>query len=130
MKVDRIDHIVLTVADIEATCRFYSQVLGMEIVTFGEGRKALKFGQQKINLHQAGREFEPKASSPTVGSADLCLIVQRNLEAVVSHLYTKGVAIIEGPVKRTGSMGELESIYIRDPDQNLLELSIYLKKNV
>ncbi|UBF24155.1 VOC family protein [Kovacikia minuta CCNUW1] len=126
MQIDRIDHLVLTVADIEATCRFYSQVLGMEIVTFGEGRKALKFGQQKINLHPVEGAFEPKAFRPTVGSTDLCMIVQTNLEDVMRHLAIQGVVIIAGPVIRTGAMGEIESIYIRDPDQNLLEISTYL----
>ncbi|MCQ4325907.1 VOC family virulence protein [Stutzerimonas stutzeri] len=123
MQIDHLDHLVLTVADIEATVDFYTRVLGMQAVTFGEGRKALAFGNQKINLHQAGREFEPKAERPTPGSADLCFIVATSLEAVVAHLERQGAAIIEGPVQRTGATGPIRSVYLRDPDQNLIELS-------
>ena len=123
MQIDHLDHLVLTVADIEATVDFYTRVLGMQAVTFGEGRKALAFGNQKINLHQAGREFEPKAERPTLGSADLCFIVATSLEAVVAHLERQGAAIIEGPVQRTGATGPIRSVYLRDPDQNLIELS-------
>jgi catechol 2,3-dioxygenase-like lactoylglutathione lyase family enzyme len=95
----------------------------MEVVTFGEGRKALAFGTQKINLHQVGREFEPKAQRPTPGSADLCFITQTPLAEVVAHLQANGVAIIEGPVRRMGAMGAIESVYFRDLDGNLLEVS-------
>jgi len=123
MQIDHLDHLVLTVADIEATVDFYTRVLGMQEVTFGEGRKALAFGQQKINLHQAGREFEPKAERPTPGSADLCFIVATPLDEVVAHLERLGVAIIEGPVQRTGATGPIRSVYVRDPDFNLIELS-------
>jgi catechol 2,3-dioxygenase-like lactoylglutathione lyase family enzyme len=123
MQIDHLDHLVLTVADIEATLDFYTRVLGMQVVIFGEGRKALAFGQQKINLHQAGREFEPKAERPTPGSADLCFIVATPLDAVIAHLERQGVAIIEGPVQRTGATGPIRSVYLRDPDQNLIELS-------
>lgn len=123
--INRLDHLVLTVADIEATCAFYTGVLGMEVVTFGEGRKALSFGAQKINLHQAGKEFEPKAQHPTPGSADLCFISDTPLDAVAVHLEACGVAIEEGIVPRTGATGPIQSIYIRDPDQNLIEISTY-----
>ncbi len=121
--IDRLDHLVLTVADIDATCAFYARVLGMTIETFGEGRKALKFGNQKINLHQAGREFEPKARQPMPGSADLCFIASTPLEQVVAHLQAEGVVIEEGPVKRTGATGPIRSVYFRDPDGNLIEVS-------
>lgn len=126
MKIDSIDHLVLTVADIEATCRFYTSVLGMQVVTFGEGRTALAFGTQKINLHQQGREFEPKAQHPTPGSGDLCLITLVALSEVITHLQACGVAILDGPVRRTGAVGILLSVYFRDPDLNLIEVSNYL----
>jgi catechol 2,3-dioxygenase-like lactoylglutathione lyase family enzyme len=125
MRIERLDHLVLTVRDIAATCAFYSTVLGMEVVTFGAGRKALAFGQQKFNLHEAGREFEPKADRPTPGSADLCLIADGSLAGVIDHLRTCGVPILEGPVKRTGALGPITSVYFRDPDQNLIEVSTY-----
>ena len=123
MKIDRIDHFVLTVRDPEATCAFYSRVLGMHPVTFAGGRKALAFGNQKINLHQAGREFEPNAERPVPGSADFCLITSVPLAEVMAHLESCGVAIIEGPVAKTGAMGPLRSVYFRDPDSNLVEVS-------
>lgn len=126
IKIERLDHLVLTVKDIEATCKFYSQVLGMQIVTFGKGRKALTFGQQKINLHQAGKEFEPKAGKPTPGSADLCFITQAPLREFLEHLESQWIEIIQGPVKRTGALGTIESVYFRDPDDNLIEVSVYL----
>ena len=123
MRVERLDHLVLTVADIDASCAFYQRVLGMQVVTFGQGRKALAFGQQKINLHRLGAEFEPKALRPTPGSADLCLIVSTPLVEVMAHLQRCDVAIEEGPVPRTGATGALLSVYIRDPDRNLIELA-------
>ncbi|MGN2624114.1 VOC family protein [Stutzerimonas balearica] len=123
MQIDHLDHLVLTVADIETSVDFYTRVLGMQAVTFGEGRKALAFGNQKINLHQAGREFEPKAERPTPGSADLCFIVATPLAEVIAHLQAQRVAIVEGPVQRTGATGPIRSVYLRDPDQNLIELS-------
>lgn len=123
MKVDRIDHLVLTVQDIEATCAFYMRVLGMELVTFGENRKALRFGDQKINLHQQGREFEPKAARPTPGAADLCFLTALPLSDVILHLRACGVPLLEGPSHRTGATGPILSVYIRDPDGNLIELS-------
>lgn len=116
-----LDHLVLTVRDIPTTCEFYRR-LGMEVLTFGH-RKALHFGQQKINLHQVGQEFEPKAQRPTSGSADLCLLVNTPIEAVVTYLKSQKIAIELGIVSRTGATGTLRSIYIRDPDGNLLELS-------
>jgi catechol 2,3-dioxygenase-like lactoylglutathione lyase family enzyme len=122
VRVDRIDHFVLTVRDVEATCEFYSRVLGMEVEEF-DGRRALKFGRQKINLHQAGAEFEPKAGKPTPGSGDFCLITSVPLERVVEHLRSCRVEIIDGPVARTGATGRLESIYFRDLDGNLVEVS-------
>lgn len=123
--VDRLDHLVLTVANVEVTCAFYERVLGMTTVTFAGCRRALTFGGQKINLHQAGREFEHKALHPTPGSADLCFIVQGRLEAVAEHLAACKVEIEEGPVVRTGTLGPITSLYLRDPDGNLIELSIY-----
>ena len=123
MHIDHLDHLVLTVADLDVTVDFYTRVLGMQEVTFGEGRKALGFGMQKINLHQAGREFEPKAERPTPGSADLCFIVATPLEEVIAHLETQGVAILEGPVRHTGATQPIRSVYVRDPDFNLIELS-------
>ncbi len=125
MHIDRIDHIVLTVRDVDATCVFYSRVLGMRVVTFGSGRKALAFGAQKFNLHEAGREFEPKADKPTPGSADLCLIAGVPLAQVVAHLDACGVPVLEGPVARTGATGPIQSVYFRDPDRNLIEVSSY-----
>ncbi|WP_224826026.1 VOC family protein [Cognatishimia sp. MH4019] len=121
--IDRLDHLVLTVASIEATCAFYETVLGMQTVTFGEGRKALTFGVQKINLHEAGAEFEPKAHAPTKGSADLCFLLTGSLNDMESHLKEHGIQIEEGPVPRTGATGPIMSLYIRDPDANLIELS-------
>ena len=125
MKIDRLDHLVITVRNIEATSAFYSRVLGMDVVTFGAGRKALVFGAQKINLHEAGREFEPKAARPTPGSADLCLISAVSLSEVIAHLARCDVPILEGPVARTGATGPIQSVYFRDPDQNLIEVSTY-----
>jgi catechol 2,3-dioxygenase-like lactoylglutathione lyase family enzyme len=126
MRIARIDHLVLTVRDIAATCDFYQRALGMTVATFGAGRKALAFGSQKINLHEAGREFEPKAARPTPGSADVCLIADVPLAAAVAHLAANGVEILEGPVERTGALGPIRSVYFRDPDGNLIEVSTYV----
>lgn len=123
IRIDHLDHLVLTVASIEATCDFYTRALGMQVETFGQGRTALRFGEQKINLHQAGREFEPKALRPIPGSADLCFIAATPLEEVVAHLQRLGIAIEEGPVPRTGATGPIRSVYLRDPDANLIEIS-------
>lgn len=121
--IDRLDHLVLTVASIEATVDFYRRVLGMDAVTFGEGRTALVYGRQKINLHQAGREFEPKAARPTPGSADLCFIASTPVSEMQTHLAACGVDVLEGPVPRTGAEGPILSLYFRDPDGNLIEVS-------
>jgi catechol 2,3-dioxygenase-like lactoylglutathione lyase family enzyme len=124
--VDRIDHLVLTVADIDATCDFYRRVLGMERVEFGpEPRVALAFGEQKINLHQAGAEFEPKAMHPAPGSADLCFITTGSMEDLIVQLKSSGIEITEGPVPRTGALGPMTSVYLRDPDGNLIEIARY-----
>ncbi len=122
-----LDHLVLTVADIETTARFYSEVLGMRVERFtpaggGEARTALHFGNQKINLHQAGAEFLPRARKPTPGSADLCFLVATPLSELMAHLRACSVTIEEGPVARSGAQGPIESIYLRDPDGNLIEL--------
>ena len=128
MRIERIDHLVLTVRDIAATCDFYSRVLGMQVVAFGGERKALHFGRQKINLHERGKEFQPKALQPTPGSGDLCFITEVPLPQVVNHIRSCGVQVIEGPVRRTGAVGPIESIYVRDPDGNLIEVSNYLDR--
>lgn len=125
MKIARLDHLVLTVHNIEVTCNFYSRVMGMQIVTFGTGRKALLFGNQKINLHEFGHEFDPKAEKPTPGSADLCFITEESPEAVIEHLFKQGVTVEVGPVERTGALGTIMSVYFRDPDRNLIEVSSY-----
>lgn len=123
--IDRLDHAVLTVRDIDATCDFYSRVLGMEAISFGKGRRAIRFGKQKFNLHQAGREFEPRARKPTPGSADFCLVTTTPMARVIAHLRQCGVEILEGPVVKTGAFGPIESVYFRDPDENLVEVSRY-----
>jgi catechol 2,3-dioxygenase-like lactoylglutathione lyase family enzyme len=123
--IEQIDHVVLTVANIDATIDFYTEVLSMDVIKF-EGRKALKFGDQKINLHQRGHEFNPKAAHPTPGSADLCFITLTPMDNVIEYLAVLRVHIEEGPVERTGAVGKLRSIYIRDPDHNLVEISNYL----
>jgi catechol 2,3-dioxygenase-like lactoylglutathione lyase family enzyme len=123
IRIDHLDHLVLTVASIERSCAFYADVLGMEIETFGAGRKALRFGAQKINLHQAGCEFEPKAKAPTPGSGDLCFIAATSLEETIDHLARLGVATEIGPVDRDGAAGPIRSVYIRDPDGNLIEIA-------
>jgi catechol 2,3-dioxygenase-like lactoylglutathione lyase family enzyme len=123
--LEQLDHIVLTVANIHATTDFYTEVLGMDIITF-EGRTALRFGDQKINLHQRGHEFEPKAARPTPGSADLCFITLTPMEEVVEYLNMLKVHIEVGPMERTGAVGKLMSVYVRDPDQNLIEISNYV----
>jgi len=123
LTINRLDHIVLTVADIEESCTFYTSVLGMERVTYGQGRTALAFGTQKINLHQRGNEFDPKATHPTPGSADLCFITETPITVVVGAVAKWGVVVEEGPVYRTGATGTLLSVYFRDPDGNLIEVS-------
>ncbi len=119
------DHLVLTVADVDRTADFYLRVLGMEPVTFGDGRMALRFGSQKINLHQTGEEFEPKATHPTPGSADLCFVTDAPPQEVAEYLVSQDVEIVEGPVEREGALGGMVSVYFRDPDGNLIEVSQY-----
>ena len=125
MRVTSLDHLVLTVRDIAATCAFYENVLGMRAITFGGGRRALCFGSQKINLHAFGKEFEPKAGQPTPGSADLCFLIDSPLAEFAEHLQHLNVPVVEGPVLRTGALGPIRSVYFRDPDTNLIEVSVY-----
>jgi catechol 2,3-dioxygenase-like lactoylglutathione lyase family enzyme len=123
IRLRRLDHLVLTVASLERTIAFYAGVLGMEVVTFGAGRKALRFGEQQINLHEHGREFEPKASRVAPGSADLCFLSETPLGAVVAALHGCGIPIELGPVRRSGAAGDFLSVYVRDPDGNLVEIA-------
>lgn len=125
IRIDRLDHLVLTVASIDATCEFYATALGMQVSRFGEGRTALHFGRQKINLHEVGNEFVPRAAHATAGSGDVCLVSASPLDEVVRHLNACGVTIIEGPVAKTGATGPILSVYFRDPDENLIEVSTY-----
>ena len=121
--IDHIDHIVVTTTDEAACIRFYTEVMGMKLETFGTGRKAFRFGSQKINLHVKGREYEPKAHLPVPGALDLCFIAGVPLDQVIARLQALGVSIFEGPVMRTGATSQLRSIYLRDPDLNLIEIS-------
>lgn len=121
--IDHLDHLVLTTRDKEACVRFYTDVLGMQLEQFGAGRLAFRFGAQKINLHEAGKEFLPKAHAPTPGSLDLCFIAAIPLDDVIARLRQFGVPIEEGPVRRTGAEGPILSVYVRDPDQNLIEIA-------
>jgi catechol 2,3-dioxygenase-like lactoylglutathione lyase family enzyme len=123
MKVCALDHLVLTVADLGATASFYTRVLGMERRTFGDGRVALHFGQQKLNLHPRDRPIDANVRHATPGSADLCFLTDSTMEEVVAHLQACGVPIIEGPGRRTGAQGPLESLYVYDPDENLIEIA-------
>ena len=124
MKISGFDHFVLTVASIDKTVAFYERVLGMQAETFGEGRMALKFADQKVNLHEAGRPFSPHANDPAPGSGDFCLIVD-DVAAAKTHIQACGVVVSQGPVARTGAQGPITSIYLRDPDGNLIELAQY-----
>lgn len=126
MQILTLDHLVLTVQNIDASIEFYTKVMGMELTVFGNNRKALSFGSQKINLHEFTKEFEPKAATPTPGSADLCFLTETPLEQVIADLQTQNVEILEGPAQRTGAAGPILSVYFRDPDQNLIEVSIKL----
>ena len=123
--LEHLDHLVLTVANIDATVDFYTEVLGMDLVKV-DGRKALAFGIQRLNLHQRGHEFEPKAAHPTPGSADLCFLTTTSLDTVMEYLKEQKVHIEAGPVERDGAIGKLRSIYLRDPDRNLIEISVTL----
>jgi len=124
--ISRLDHLVLTTVDIDACTAFYVDGLGMRLETFGDGRKAFVFGDQKINVHVKGHEFEPKAHTPVPGALDLCFIAEGTLDDAIATLGKRGVAIVEGPVKRTGAKGPIRSVYVRDPDLNLVEISEYL----
>jgi len=123
LNIERLDHLVLTVRDLAATLEFYRRVLGMEVVTFGEGRTAVRFGDQKINLHPVGGGVKLVAARPTPGSGDICLLTEEPLATWITHLKSCGVAVEEGPGRRTGARGPIESIYLRDPDGNLVEIS-------
>lgn len=125
-QIKSLDHLVLTVKDIAKTVEFYTTVLGMQKEIFKQNRVALKFGSQKINLHQLGAEFEPKAYNVKEGSADLCFITQTSVTNFKAYIESLGVKVIEGPIKRTGAMGEINSIYVRDPDGNLIEIANYM----
>ncbi|EUC18511.1 UNVERIFIED_ORG: catechol 2,3-dioxygenase-like lactoylglutathione lyase family enzyme [Burkholderia sp. CF145] len=121
--IDHLDHLVLTCIDAEATTKFYTQIMQMQLETFGAGRIAFRFGNQKINLHVRGNEFEPKAHLPVPGALDLCFIASVPLDQVVAHLAACNWPIIEGPVERTGATQKIRSVYVRDPDLNLIEIS-------
>jgi len=123
MEISKLDHLVLTVRDVVKTTSFYVSVMGMKKEVVGTGRVALIYGDQKINLHEFGKEFEPKAHKPTPGSADLCFITQTPLDDAMAHVKRCGVIIIEGPVERTGANGPIRSFYFRDPDHNLIEVA-------
>jgi catechol 2,3-dioxygenase-like lactoylglutathione lyase family enzyme len=123
MEISKLDHMVLTVKDINKTISFYTSVLGMKKVTFGQGRVALKYADEKINLHEHGNEFEPKARKPTPGSSDLCFITKIPLNEAMDHVKSAGIEILEGPVERTGANGPILSFYFRDPDLNLIEVA-------
>jgi catechol 2,3-dioxygenase-like lactoylglutathione lyase family enzyme len=123
--IDHIDHIVLTTRDLDGCIRFYSEVLGMKLGKFAQGRLALKFGKQKINLHEWGKEFEPRAHVAAPGTLDLCFIASVSLEKIIQRLGERKIPILEGPVKKTGAMGPMMSVYVRDPDLNLVEISVY-----
>ena len=127
MDITNIDHIVLTVKDINVTLEFYESVLGMVAEIFSEDRVALRFGNQKINLHKQGQEFEPKANKPIPGSGDFCFITETQLDVAMEHVRSKGIEILEGPVARTGATGAIISFYFRDPDSNLNEVANYTK---
>ncbi|MDY7577836.1 VOC family protein [Herbaspirillum sp. RTI4] len=121
--IDHLDHLVLTCIDTDATVDFYTRVLGMQLETFGAGRKAFRFGNQKINVHERGKEFEPKAHLPVSGALDLCFIASVPLSEVILHLEQQSWPIVEGPVERTGATQKIRSVYVRDPDLNLIEIS-------
>ncbi|ATP45108.1 VOC family virulence protein [Pseudomonas putida] len=121
--IDHLDHLVLTTVDVEACKDFYVRVLGMRLETFGAGRLAFCFGDQKINVHVRGQEFEPKAHLPVPGALDLCFIASVDLEQVIAHLQAQAWPIVEGPIQRTGATGPIRSVYVRDPDLNLIEIS-------
>ncbi|EFC4873637.1 VOC family protein [Escherichia coli] len=123
--ISHIDHIVITTNDIEASTNFYTQILGMKLQTFNGNRRAFLFGKQKINVHEYGKEIEPKAHLPVPGSVDICLITTLGVDEIQAHFDKLSVSVLEGPVKRTGACGPITSFYLRDPDLNLIEISIY-----
>lgn len=129
MIIENLDHLVLTVKDLDKTVKFYTEILGMKKEIFKDTRIALKYANQKINLHKLGSEFKPKATNVKQGSADLCFIVKDDINDVFKFLQKKAIKILEGPVFRTGALGDIYSIYINDPDGNLIELSNYIKNN-
>ncbi|WP_024696018.1 VOC family protein [Pseudomonas syringae] len=121
--IDHLDHLVLTTVDIDACKDFYGRIMGMRLETFGQGRLAFRFGHQKINVHERGREFEPKAHLPVPGALDLCFLASVPLDQVIAHLQAQAWPMVEGPVNRTGATGPIRSVYVRDPDLNLIEIS-------
>ncbi|QHF02374.1 VOC family protein [Pseudomonas asturiensis] len=121
--IDHLDHLVLTTVDIDACKDFYVRIMGMRLETFGQGRLAFRFGHQKINVHERGREFEPKAHLPVPGALDLCFLASVPLDQVIAHLQAQAWPMVEGPVNRTGATGPIRSVYVRDPDLNLIEIS-------
>jgi catechol 2,3-dioxygenase-like lactoylglutathione lyase family enzyme len=126
MHVSGIDHLVLYATDVEATCEFYAETLGVaDVEQFGDGRVALSFGTTKLNLHPAGDEYDPHAADPTPGAADFCLVVDEPISTVVERVENAGVSLVEGPGRRVGARGEMESVYVRDPDGNLVEFAHY-----
>jgi catechol 2,3-dioxygenase-like lactoylglutathione lyase family enzyme len=125
-RIEAVDHLILTVANVAVTAEWYARVLQMQVVTFEGNRRALRFGSQKVNLHEAGREFEPKALHPTPGSADVCFVTLDPLAEWQKHLKQCGVEIVEGPIAQLGALGPMQSIYLCDPDGNLIELATYL----
>jgi len=129
IKIESLDHFVLTVKSIEKSLKFYCHVLGMQEINFGENRKAVAFGKQKINFHESRTEFEPKAAKPTPGSANLCFIATLSIKEIILWFKEQNIPLVEGPVERTGAKGKILSIYIRDPDNNLIKISNYTQAN-
>ncbi|EAO0677886.1 VOC family protein [Salmonella enterica] len=123
--ISHLDHLVLTSRNVSACIDFYTRILGMKAITFGGDRQALIFGNQKINIHEYGKELEPKAHQPQPGALDLCFVVNESVADIMTHLHAHNVYILEGPVRRTGAIGVIISVYIRDPDLNLIELAVY-----
>lgn len=127
MRVERLDHLVLTVRNVDATVSFYERVLRMRGITFGNGRRALEYGNQKFNIHPSQAPIEPHAAEPTPGSADLCFVISTSIDEVAAHLERLGVTVEAGPVSRTGALGPIVSLYFRDPDGNLIEVATYIE---
>ena len=125
ISIERIDHFVITVSDIDKTINFYKRVLGMSVIAFANDRKALRFGNQKINIHQAGKEVKPNAQNAAIGTADVCFISDRTLETVQNHLQSEHIHIEYGPIEQHGAVGIMDSVYFRDPDGNLIEVGVY-----